>query len=291
MGAQVHEKEASFEHVSIPRALGEPADGGHHRRHRHMASGSSRPIEQPSKVPTAITFSSSGLLLTYHAGVALTLHANMSEPFPHIIGVSGGAVVGLLLCVAPELLRTAIEFMVSREWARDLTWADVWDPAARVLPEFLHRILPLDAFARAAGRLHVHVTRCDTREGRIISEWTSNEELIRTVQASCSFAMGGVRLSDGCCYWDGGMAKDGALLPTMPGAETVTVAPVSGVGASIEPPTTRWSVPTRYGDISLANLVRAWDVSVPRASSVMAAHVAAGERDARAWLERNMVVP
>ena len=52
-------------------------------------------------------------------------------------------------------------------------------------------------------------------------------ELIRTVQASCSFAWSGVTLSDGVAYWDGGCARDVDVLPTAAGMEgdaTVTVA-------------------------------------------------------------------
>ena len=238
--------------------------------------------------PAAVSFSSSGLLLTYHAGVARMLHTHL-PPFEKIVGVSGGAVVGLLLAVSPGSLKSALDFMIARDWAHDLSWADIWDPAARVLPEFLRRdgLLPPNAYELATGRLHVHVTRSDNRRGRVVSEWTSNEDLVKTVQASCSFASSGVQLSDGCSYWDGGMAKDGQLLPTMPGMDTLTVAPISGVGATIAPPSSRWSFPTRYGDISLDNLVRAWDVSVPRASAVMAAHAAAGERDAGTWLAQH----
>ena len=298
-----HQRQQSLEEKSDGRTLGRLAGFPlSWRPLKKVAGGSSWDLplpmdKQPSSVapppaadaPLAVTFSSSGLLLTYHAGVAKALHASKLPRFKYYNGVSGGAVVALLLCTAPSSLQAAIDYMVSREWAHDLTLADIWDPAARLLPAFLSKegVLPPDAFKVASGSLRVYVTRCDGRTSHVIDHWSSNEELIQTVQASCSFASSGVTLSDGIAYWDGGCARDVELLPTALGMETITVAPIGGVpGATIAPPSSEsmWRLPTSYGDVSIANIVRAWDVSMPRSSKVMARYVADGERDARKWL-------
>ena len=50
------------------------------------------PLRALAAVPRAITFSSSGLLLSYHAGVAKALHASKFPRFQCFTGVSGGAV-------------------------------------------------------------------------------------------------------------------------------------------------------------------------------------------------------
>ena len=62
-------------------------------------------------------------------------------------GTSGGAVIGALLCAAPHSLQHAVDYMVGREWAAGMTLADVWDPAGRILPEYLRQdgVLPPDA--------------------------------------------------------------------------------------------------------------------------------------------------
>ena len=93
-------------------------------------------------------------------------------------------------------------------------------------------------------------------------------------------------------YWDGGMGKDAKLLMTDadlndPSAMTVTVFPLSGLRGATIAPLSRdvVSLPTRYGDVSLSNLVRMWDVSAPRGSSSMEAYVAEGRADAARWLK------
>lgn len=73
-----------------------------------------------------ISFGGSGLLLTYHAGVAQQL---LHLPWSQFSGVSGGAVIALLMCVAPERLGEAIDIVLKKEWAQGLTWGDLWDPA------------------------------------------------------------------------------------------------------------------------------------------------------------------
>ena len=235
--------------------------------------------------PRGLSFSSSGLLLTYHLGVAQAL---AQERWERVLGVSGGAVVALLLCVCPEKLEWCREHLRAREWAKGMTMADVWDPAARMLPAFLRSpgLLPPDAAERASGRLCVLCTRKRGREVVRFEQWATTDELIATVQASCSFAWSGVALSDGHSYWDGGMGKGAKLLEVLPGLRTVTVAPVSGCGATICPAHTGGPcITTRYGHLSWRNVVRGWDVCFPRSAPVMDAHVAAGLADGRAWLQ------
>merc|ERR1711937_687684 len=119
---------------------------------------------------------------------------------------------------------------------------------------------------------------CRDKKCVAFDHWASREDLLRTLQASCSFAWDGVEIS-GEKYWDGGMGKDAKLLMTDadlndPSAMTVTVFPLSGLRGATIAPLSRdvVSLPTRYGDVSLSNLVRMWDVSAPRGSSSMEAY-------------------
>jgi len=241
-------------------------------------------IGQNKPMPCAISFGSSGLLVTYHAGVALKL---ADHHWSHVLGCSGGAVVGLLLVACTrEQMTSTLDYMLGGEWAKDLSWHDIWDPADRVLPAFLLRdgVLPPDAFQKATGRLNVCCTRLSDSAQVIFNSWDSNEDLVGTVQASCSFASHGVQLSDGEWYWDGGCASDAPVLPTFPDIETVTVSPVSGQGASISPTRDFMSLSTSYGDVCWSNFVRAWDCCIPRSRAVMSAYVEQGQTDAELWL-------
>lgn len=147
--------------------------------------------------------------------------------------------------------------------------------------------MPPDAHVLASGRLKVFCTRCKDRQLVSFERWESKEELVKTLQASCSFARHGVLLADGEAYWDGGMAKDANLIEQEDG-NTVTVSPFSGQGACISPDACReWKLTTRFGDVSWRNIVRGWDVSIPRSSSKMNSYVAQGQIDCLRWLQRS----
>ena len=153
-------------------------------------------MQVATRAKKSISFGSSGLLLTYHAGVALEL-LNAGQQFERVLGTSGGALIGALFCVAPDSLPRAVKYMTGRRWAEGLTWGDIWDPAERLVPEYFGRldVLPENAHELASGRLRVFCTRCRDKKCVAFDHWASREDLLRTLQASCSFAWDGVEIS------------------------------------------------------------------------------------------------
>eukprot|EP00435_Cladocopium_sp_Y103_P076334 s33_g92.t3 len=143
-----------------------------------MASGLS---DASGKV--AVCFSSSALLLVYQAGVAEALLQNQRfmARVDVVHGCSGGALVGALMLTGAEGLTKVKAYLESGVAFRGLTLAELWDPA-RLIPRAVEEsgAMPADAFWQLSGRLHV-----------TYSSFDSNEELVRILQASSSFAYEG----------------------------------------------------------------------------------------------------
>ena len=100
--------------------------------------------QELSKI-SAINFCSSGLLLTYHAGVALQLkHSN--KKFDKILGTSGGALIGALFCCNPNALENSVKYMLDQQWKKNMSFRDFLDPANRIIPNYFGdvNVLPED---------------------------------------------------------------------------------------------------------------------------------------------------
>ena len=95
------------------------------------------------------SFSGSGMLLTYHAGVAMEVHHLCRRA----LGVSGGSIIAALIICNPDALPKLTDFLTSREWARNLSWADWWDPADKMIRQVLSQedVLPPNAYQKASG--------------------------------------------------------------------------------------------------------------------------------------------
>lgn len=164
-------------------------------------------VERVPGMAVAVSFSSSGLLFPYHLGVVEAMQRLPEAKkldIGEVHGVSGGALAGAVLLLGSDCLeqvRLALRTQIRP------TWGEIWDPAS-LLPRLLkeHDILPDDAFTKLSGRLFVHTTTGgmmrNTKTHRI-SAFGSNEELVKALQASCSFAWDGVEI-DGVPHWDGG---------------------------------------------------------------------------------------
>mmetsp|Transcript_127116 Transcript_127116/g.406706 ORF Transcript_127116/g.406706 Transcript_127116/m.406706 type:complete len:255 (+) Transcript_127116:256-1020(+) len=174
--------------------------------------------------PLAFSFSSSGLLFPYHLGAIEAILARGNLEVQEVHGVSGGALAGAVLLLGPESLERARAALRTRITP---TWGELWDPAVLV-PRLIreHEIFPSDAHARLSGKLFVYSSTGGMGKSarkHCQSTFSSNEDLLSWIQASCSFAWDGVRVGgeahwDGCCY--GGFAERSETVPT------VAVAPV-----------------------------------------------------------------
>jgi len=232
------------------------------------------------------SFSGSGMLLTYHAGVAMEVHHLCRRA----LGVSGGSIIAALIICNPDALPKLTDFLTSREWARNLSWADWWDPADRMIRQVLSQedVLPPNAYQKANGNLRIFVTRLDDRTLHLFDHWESNDELISTIQASCSWGKHGVEVR-GERYWDGGMAKDGTLVERED-EETITVCPFSGRNdVSIHPKSDGWFGFNAGGwEISWSNFMRLLHMGgVPHSTEMMKDYVNQGRSDAKRWLNDN----
>ncbi|CAL1129025.1 unnamed protein product [Cladocopium goreaui] len=176
------------------------------------------------------------------AGVAEALLQNQRfmARVDAVHGCSGGALVGALMLTGAEGLKKVKAYLESGLAFRSLTLAELWDPA-RLIPRAVEEsgAMPMDAFWQLSGRLHVQCTKGGmfrNSEPVTYSSFDSNEELVRILQASSSFAYEGVEVR-GEPHWDGGITE---ILP-QPLREdsqretTVTVAPVCARHVSICP--------------------------------------------------------
>lgn len=213
-----------------------------------------------------ISFSSSGLLLSYELGVAerLSQEPQLLEG-AHFLGASGGALIAALLCCAPEKIELVKAYMLAGKATKGMTLSDLWDPADRLLPRFFEetKLLPPDAFEKCSGRLFISCTEYKKKgstsqmEGlqqlaglestgsggkkkrnQQFSSFNSNEELATILQASCSFDLKGIPIAvDGRegRYWDGGMS-DALPLPEFVANDVlITICPFSSSVSNTAP--------------------------------------------------------
>jgi predicted acylesterase/phospholipase RssA len=186
----------------------------------------------------------------------------------------------------------AKEYMLSGQITRNMSLADLWDPADRLLPRFFEdtSLLPDNAAEICSNRLVVSCT--DRVSGRNKQFCRDNEELLSVLQASCSFNLNGIKLADGQTYWDGGMS-DALPVCDEPNATIITVCPFSGT-SSISPQDYREGQGRTYSvcgiglHLSANNLVRGFDTTFPRGTDVMHSYFKAGQRDAKEYLQRQI---
>ncbi|OLP79465.1 Patatin-like phospholipase domain-containing protein 1 [Symbiodinium microadriaticum] len=237
---------------------------------------------RPGSQPLALSFSSSALLFVYQAGVAEALLAcqRFKGDVAAVHGSSGGALVAALFLCGRDALAKTKAYLNSGKLFQNIGLADVWDPA-RLIPRAVEEsgALPEDAHARLSGKLHVQCTRggmMTSAEPVTYSTFASNSELLSILQASSSFAFGGVDIH-GEPHWDGGITE---VLPVSADLPTVTVAPVSAKAVHICPDAGSWVLPCAVGDctfmFSSARMMKYW---------------AAGEADAQAFLQRSGYEP
>ncbi|CAE7637232.1 LZTR1, partial [Symbiodinium sp. CCMP2456] len=206
-------------------------------------------------------------------------------------GSSGGALVAALFLCGREALTKTKAYLNSGKLFRNIGLADVWDPA-RLIPRAVEEsgALPEDAHARLSGKLHVQCTRggmMTSAEPVTYSTFASNSELLSILQASSSFAFGGVDI-DGEPHWDGGITE---VLPVSADFPTITVAPVSAKAVDICPDAGFWVLPCALGArgwrLGAQSACAAWDCTFMFSSARMMKYWAAGEADAQAFLQRS----
>ncbi|XP_051746221.1 patatin-like phospholipase domain-containing protein 4 isoform X2 [Ctenopharyngodon idella] len=96
------------------------------------------------------------------------------------------------------------------------------------LREGIEEILPPNAHQLANERLHISITNAKTYKNRMVSSFTSREDLIKVILASCFVPVyAGMKPVEfqGQKWIDGGITN---CLPVLPVGRTITVSPFSG---------------------------------------------------------------
>ncbi|CAN0093574.1 unnamed protein product [Lampetra fluviatilis] len=181
-----------------------------------------------------LSFAGSGFLGVYHLGAASALlrcGRRLLGAVDAYAGASAGALAAAVMVTAPHRIADCTEF--SYKFAEEIRSQHLGAltpgfPFMQKLREGIESILPSDAHERAEGRLHVSITSARTRRNRLVSHFSSRDELMQVLLAS-SFVPGYAGLSAveylGEKWYDGGFTDS---LPHLPGGRTITVSPFSG---------------------------------------------------------------
>eukprot|EP00746_Dinoflagellata_sp_MGD_P079177 gnl/MRDRNA2_/MRDRNA2_316343_c0_seq1.p1 gnl/MRDRNA2_/MRDRNA2_316343_c0~~gnl/MRDRNA2_/MRDRNA2_316343_c0_seq1.p1 ORF type:complete len:289 (+),score=44.50 gnl/MRDRNA2_/MRDRNA2_316343_c0_seq1:60-869(+) len=235
--------------------------------------------------PVALSFSSSGLLFPYHMGVIEAI-LNHSPPlrFSEVHGVSGGALAGAVAILGADSLekvRQAIKIRIKP------TWSELWDPSV-LIPRLIQQydMFPPDAYSKLSGKLHVYTTlggMVRNTQQNVNSVFTSNDDLLTWLQASCSFAFDGVTIN-GVPHWDGGCC--GCFLVHSTLLPTISSSPVWKQDATICPKTAKVGCNLRGFRIDGPSLRAGWDCCFMFSPDRMMWYWQQGRADAEHYLRQ-----
>ncbi|XP_051560609.1 patatin-like phospholipase domain-containing protein 4 isoform X1 [Myxocyprinus asiaticus] len=181
-----------------------------------------------------LSFAAAGFLGVYHLGAieAILRHGDkLLSSLKGCAGASAGSLVATIMITAPDKLQHCKEFTYrfARNVRRQRFGAVTpgYDFMLE-LREGIEEILPPNAHQLANERVHVSVTHSKTLKNTIVSNFTSREDLIQVLLASCFVPVyAGVKPVEfqGQKWIDGGFTDS---LPILPMGRTITVSPFSG---------------------------------------------------------------
>ncbi|VDM56407.1 unnamed protein product [Angiostrongylus costaricensis] len=157
--------------------------------------------------------------------------------------------------------------------------------------------LPQD-ISPAQGRLFISVTKREERTNRLISQFSSRDDLLKCLMASCFiplYSMGyGTEppIIDGQACIDGGYTNN---LPDFDDIRTITVSPFSG-NAEISPADARnffdWkmTVCNQTMNVNLKNIVRGAQALFPPSRTVLQNYYDMGYKDTLKFLIKHDIV-
>ncbi|XP_067913724.1 patatin-like phospholipase domain-containing protein 4 [Heterodontus francisci] len=190
-------------------------------------------VEDGGRPSRALSFSGSGFLVTYHLGVAECLLENMPEVVhgaPRVFGASAGSLIAAAVVCAVNL----DNFYRSLKRAAKLSRRWFFGPMhplfnlLRIVRKGLVENLPENAHELASGRLFISLTRVSDGQNVLVSDFTSNEELVQALVCSCFVPVycGLVPPTfRGVHYIDGGFTN---MQPLYDVTNTITISPFSG---------------------------------------------------------------
>ncbi|XP_052025556.1 patatin-like phospholipase domain-containing protein 4 isoform X1 [Apodemus sylvaticus] len=222
---------------------------------------------------THLSFSACGFLGIYHLGAATMLCTRgrgLLRDITGFAGASAGALVATMLLTAPERLEACTRFVFAFAEETRMQALGPVTPGYNFMARLrggIDSILPQHAHTLAQGRLHVSVTSMADRRSHLVSSFTSRDDLITVLLASCFIPVyAGLEPVEyaGQRWMDGGLTDS---LPVLPMGHTLTFSPFSG-RADVSPRDPGWpgvcvSFAKQDITISMANLVRAWQMLFP----------------------------
>ncbi|XP_029379669.1 patatin-like phospholipase domain-containing protein 4 [Echeneis naucrates] len=182
-----------------------------------------------------LSFAASGFLGIYHLGAlgAFLHHGDkLLGSLRACAGASGGALAAAVMITAPDKLEHCKDFTYRfADSVRAQRFGAV-TPGYNfmlTLREGIEEILPADAHSLASDRLHISITHSKSGRNRIVSRFTSRDDLIQALLASCFVPVyAGLRPVEfrGQTWIDGGFTDS---LPILPLGRTITVSPFAGL--------------------------------------------------------------
>ncbi|XP_059183562.1 patatin-like phospholipase domain-containing protein 4 isoform X2 [Centropristis striata] len=182
-----------------------------------------------------LSFAACGFLGIYHLGAveAFLRHGDkLLASLRACAGASAGALVAAVMITAPDKLEDCKEFTYRfADSVRHQRFGAV-TPGYNfmlTLREGIEEILPSEAHSLATDRLHLSITHSRSGKNHIISRFSSREELIKVLLASCFVPVyAGLKPVEfrGQKWMDGGFTDS---LPILPVGRTITVSPFAGL--------------------------------------------------------------
>ncbi|XP_027495148.1 patatin-like phospholipase domain-containing protein 4 isoform X1 [Corapipo altera] len=214
---------ASAEGTKIPvgKSSGGVHDGSHHSLEAQMKH-------------INLSFAACGFLGIYHLGAAAAFYRHGKKLLTDVkafAGASAGSLTAAVLLAVPENIEQCKHFAYGfAEEVRKLNFGAVTPgyDFMKTLREGIESILPANVHEIAENRLYVSVTNSKSGENRLVSNFSSREDLIKVLLASSFIPLyAGIKPVEykGEKWVDGGLTNG---LPILPFGRTVTISPFSG---------------------------------------------------------------
>ncbi|XP_055045087.2 patatin-like phospholipase domain-containing protein 2 [Misgurnus anguillicaudatus] len=244
----------------------------------------------------SVSFCGSGFLATYQVGVAQSLMDNapwILRGAPRIYGASAGSLVAAAVVCGSNLGRMRDNLLEFVRFTKQLPLG-LLNPTADVyrwLEVTLQRSLPDNAHSLASGRLHISMTRIPDGINVLVSEFHSNNDLIKALLCSCFVPLYSGTIPPqykGEHYMDGGFTN---IQPFEDSSPTLTISPFAGE-MDICPSDTS----TTLCDViiqqlsfycSLPNFIRLIDAMFPRDWRILKKAFYSGYQDTIYFLQRS----
>ncbi|XP_059828732.1 patatin-like phospholipase domain-containing protein 2 isoform X2 [Hypanus sabinus] len=200
---------------------------------RGGARGEPGAVEDGGGLPAqTLTFSGSGFLVTYHIGVAQCLLENAPEVVRgarRVFGVSAGSLIAAAIVCGIDLDHFYRSVTRTAEQSRRhfLGPMNPFFNPLQLVRDSLVETLCENAFELACGRLFISVTRVSDRQNILVSDFSSNEELIQALLCSCFIP---VYCGLFCPTFRGVHYIDGGLTNNLPlyDKNTIIISPFTG---------------------------------------------------------------